>query len=653
MLDNLSTLLMVKTQDKGLELLFDRDPALPSVLVGDPLRLGQVLINLANNAVKFTERGEIIITLRLLESDDEEVIVEGRVSDTGIGMTEEQMGRLFQSFSQADSSTTRKYGGTGLGLTISKNLVNMMGGDIRLQSQPGVGSKFIFTVKLQAAEGVQARDFVLAPELLNKHVLVVDDNAAAREIMKGYLQGFSFDVSEAINGADAVAFVSKEVKPVQLIIMDWMMPGMDGFEAAKQIKTGDDIVHRPHIIMVSAFARSELAQREEAQYLDSILTKPVSPSHLFDAIMEAFGHEVIDSVRTRRESKGPNLDALRPVQGAHLLVVEDNEINQQVASELLQQAGFLVDIANHGQEAIAKLNQATYDCVLMDIQMPVMDGYTATARIREEPRFADLPILAMTANATLEDKQKVLAGGMNDHIAKPIVPKDLFASLLEWVAHDERPLPPGFEQQQEPAVNETELPQLDGINLEDGVSRMGGNLAAYHRMLAKFIDNQAPVITQIREALEQNDNELALRLAHTLKGVAGSIGAAELQSSAAQLEAHLRQHAGQLPGSVLTITEEQLARLLATLRGYLGGREQHEADAGPELEQSEMTALLRQLLARVEDYDSEAEDALDQLMARRLPSDVQHKLGDIGGLLGQYEFDAAAEALQAVIDSSS
>jgi PAS domain S-box-containing protein len=645
-LDNLATVANVKTQEKGLELLFRRDPHIPTVLVGDPLRLGQVLINLTNNAIKFTEQGEILVDIELRESEGDEAVIEFAVRDTGIGMTEEQMGKLFQSFSQADTSTTRKYGGTGLGLAISRQLVELMGGEISVDSEPGVGSNFHFTVRMGIGEGAEEKTFSTVPDLQNLHAIVVDDNPTAREILRTYLESFTFRVDEAANADELFSFLEKPGVAYDLMVLDWLMPGMKGVEIARKIKTEIKPETDPHIIMVSGFSSGEILDKPGGEHVDQFLTKPVSPSHLFDAVMTAFGIDI--GPRSAAHAGGQfKMESLRPVQGAEILLVEDNEINQQVASELLEQAGFQIDIANHGQEAIEKLQHKRYDCVLMDVQMPVMDGYTATRTLRKEDRFSDLPILAMTANATVEDKEKSLAHGMNEHIAKPISPRLLYEALLKWIPHGERSLPETYVQAGDRA-KETEIPELPGIDAEAGIARMGGSVSSYLRLLTKFADNQSESIMEIEKAVTDGEGEVAVRLAHTLKGVSGSIGADALQKLATEMEAELKADATSLPeGMAATATE--LDRILGLIRA-IGSGGKVTTGAGSKLPE-DLVMRLQSLMEKLEEYDSEAEDVLFGILDEVKGSDVYAMLQGVKKQIGQYDMEAAAEELKPLIST--
>ena len=646
-LENLATVASVKTQEKGLELLFRRAPQVPTVLTGDPLRLGQILINLTNNAVKFTEKGEIVVSIELKEHVGDEVVLSFTVRDTGIGMTPEQQARLFQSFSQADTSTTRKYGGTGLGLAISKQLVELMHGEIGVDSEAGVGSTFHFTVRLGVGEGAHEKIFKTIPDLQHLHALVADDNPTAREILTEYLKSFSFEVDTAANGDEIFALMNKAKKPYDLMVLDYLMPGMKGIDAATKIKTELKPETDPHIILVSAYSSGDVMDKPGGEHIDQFLAKPVSPSHLFDAVMAAFGVATAAEGR-RKVGREFDLETLRPVQGAHILLVEDNEINQQVASEILEQAGFYVSIANHGGEALLMLGEEDYDCVLMDVQMPVMDGLTATGKIREQECFAELPVLAMTANATVEDRERSLAAGMNEHLAKPINPKLLFDALLRWIPHTERDLPEGFETLST-QTEDLDIPELEGVNTAEGVARLGGKVSSYLRLLNKFADNQADAVTRIRTEIEAGDREQAVRTAHTLKGVSGSIGATALQESGQELETILKSGEDVPEAALFERAEVELARVVHLIKGLSAG-----AGASP----SQLAALppdfdqqLQDLLELLEEYDSAAEDKLLEILQQVGGTEAGASLEKLKKPIGAYDFESAAETLNSIIGS--
>jgi CheY-like chemotaxis protein len=384
-LDNLANLVTVKAQEKeDLEVLIATPQEIPRLLVGDPLRLGQILINLANNAVKFTDSGDIVVSTALVKQKEDHLTLKFSVSDTGIGLTKEQASKLFQSFTQADISTTRKYGGTGLGLAISKKLTSMMGGEIWVESEYSEGTTFSFTANFGLGKDAAKKRFATSSDLRNLKVLVVDDNATSRQILQEMLESFSFKVTLAASGEEGLAELETDSKqhPFGLVMMDWKMPGMDGIEASKRIKANSGMSKIPPIILVTAYGREELMREAEQEGLDGFLIKPVNASVLFDTLMQIFGKETfVTSLTVKRKEQAT--EALKHLHGAQVLLVEDNEINQQVAKEILEGAGLVVTIANNGREAVERVQSSKFEVVLMDIQMPVMDGYTASREIRK------------------------------------------------------------------------------------------------------------------------------------------------------------------------------------------------------------------------------------------------------------------------------
>jgi two-component system sensor histidine kinase/response regulator len=550
-LDNISTLVGIKTQEKGLELLFKTDPSVPTALVGDPLRLGQILINLSNNAVKFTDSGEIVVSTEQIKKDDAQVTLKFSVRDSGIGMTAEQAAKLFQPFAQADSSTTRKYGGTGLGLTISKRLAEMMGGKIWVESESGQGSTFNFTANFGLGKEKAKKRFKPTSELRGMKVLVVDDNATSRDILQEMLQSFTFEVTVAASGPEGITELenAEEDKPFELVVMDWKMPGMDGIEASKRIKNHTGLNKIPPIVLVTAYGREEVMQQAEEFELEGFLLKPISPSMLFDATMQAFG-EAVPEISRISQRQDQEAEALKHIQGAQLLLVEDNEINQQVANEILEGAGLKVTLANNGQEAVNAVKKNKYDAVLMDVQMPVMDGYTATKTIRKwEGGMGNegndpIPIIAMTAHAMAGDEDKSLQAGMNGHVTKPIDPDQLFSTLQRWIKPSEervqvqQPEAPIKRPESDAALpGEDELPEsLPGFDLSDGLKRLQGNRRLYRKLLLNFGTDYCDTTHDIRAALDAEDFERAHSLVHNIKGLAGNLAATELQTAAVNLE---------------------------------------------------------------------------------------------------------------------
>jgi PAS domain S-box-containing protein len=547
-LENLANLVSVKAQEKEeLEVLFATAQNVPRFLVGDPLRLGQVLINLANNAVKFTDAGEIVVSTELVKKSADRISLKFSVSDTGIGLTDEQAGKLFQSFTQADTSTTRKYGGTGLGLTISKRLVEMMDGKIWVESEPGQGSTFNFTATFGLGREEVKKRFAPSRDLRGMKVLVVDDNPTSREILRDMMASFSFEVTLAASGQEGITEIEKadRNKPFEMVIMDWKMPGMDGIEASRRIKEHPGLSHVPHIVMVTAYGREEVIRNAEKVGLDGLLLKPVSPSVLFDTIIQAHGKEVTDTSRITQGQE--EAEALAHIKGAKILLVEDNEINQQVAKEILEGADLIVSLADDGQQAVDLVRENQYDVVLMDIQMPVMDGYAATGEIRKDERFKDLPIIAMTAHAMAGDEDKSLQAGMNGHVTKPIDPDQLFTTLQKWIQPADQPAPARkaavSDAKETVTPTPSEVPEksglpdsLPGFDLAEGLNRLQGNQKLYRKLLLDFGVKYTTAAAEIRHALDSSDFVQAHSLIHNLKGLAGNLAASALQAAALEME---------------------------------------------------------------------------------------------------------------------
>ncbi|MBF0287658.1 MAG: response regulator [SAR324 cluster bacterium] len=649
-LDNTTNLIAAKANEKELELLIQLPTDIPRLLIGDPLRLGQVLINLANNAVKFTERGEVIIAINMTERTKEKITLQFTIKDTGIGMTQEQIGKLFQEFSQADTSTTRKFGGTGLGLTISKRLVEMMGGDIRVESQAGEGSSFIFlaTFGLQVQRKEVQRAFV--EELSGLRVLVVDDNETSRQIFQEILESFSFDITLAYTGVKALEALTSASAPFELVIMDWKMPGMDGMETSRQILNHLNLPQIPKIIMCTSYGKEELIHQAKEIGLDAFLMKPVNPSVMLDTILETFGKAPADTtIKQRKDSN--EIESLDQIRGAQILLVEDNEINQQIARELLEGAGFFVEIANNGKEG-TEMVDGKHDVVLMDIQMPVMDGYTATQVIRNQPEFKNLPILAMTANAMVIDRENVLAAGMNAHITKPIDPHQLFSTLAQWIRPGERKIPDHFTSAAKPAKNiEQPLPEtMPGLQIATGLTRVGGNQKTYLDILKMFQKNQRQAIQEVQEALQSQEIEQAIRLAHTLKGVAGNIGAMELHEAAKELESDIKENGINISETVFSKTQTELEQVISSIEEFFPvpdkNQVQKKAAAAAPVDLTKVTSLLEELKDLLEDNDTDALDILEVLQEQLQGTEADSVLKKIEDSINGFQFKEALEQIE-------
>ncbi|MDZ7819299.1 MAG: transporter substrate-binding domain-containing protein [Aliarcobacter sp.] len=539
-LANLSSLFMFQIEEKGLELLFDVDMNLPMALKGDMLRLNQILINLLSNAIKFTLEGEIIVSIKLLSKDNQNAQIRFHIKDTGIGISDKNKEKLFSSFSQVDSSTTRKYGGTGLGLAICKQIVELMGGSVGFESTFGVGSDFYFTIKFEL-QNEQKNLLEESNGFTSLKVLIVDDNASSREILENIIKSLRFEVKAICCGREAIKELkeaNKDNNPYNLVLMDWMMPEMDGIDTIIKINKDIGIDRTPIFIMVSAYNKDELMQKAKDANVFGFLEKPVSPSTLYDTILKAFGKYIIINANANIKSNNfPDIKKL--IQGARILLVEDNVQNQEIAIEFLQKANIKVKIANNGKEAIDVLEREEFDGVLMDCQMPILDGYEATKQIRKIEKFKDLPIIAMTANAMQGDKEKCINSGMNDYIAKPLDFSNFYETLGKWI----KPKYSFINTQKEEIEKEIDIKtvEIDGINISQALNRMAGNQTLFLNQLKRFIKSQNNFEEKILTLVKNSDLESAIREAHTLKGLCGNIGANLLFEKAKELEFHLKE----------------------------------------------------------------------------------------------------------------
>ena len=651
-LDNVGDLVAVRARDKReLEVLFATAPDVPISLVGDPLRLGQVLTNLAGNAVKFTEEGEVVVSTAFERRTADGVVLRFSVRDTGIGLSRDQLDHLFEAFNQADSSTTRKYGGTGLGLAICRHLVSLMGGDIEVESEPGQGSVFAFTAVfgcgpvLEPTEGV-----TVLPDLKDLQTLVIDDNPTSREILTGILRGFSLEVEEATTIEEGVALldVGKGRTPIRLVVMDAQLAGEDGLRLAGSIKERLRDREPPAIIMVASAALDSWSARADELGLEGFITKPVSPSSLFDAIANALHIEVPRSARSAARVEQD--EAIRSgVRGARVLLAEDNEINQEVAREILEGAGVEVEVVGDGASAVAQVLAETYDAVLMDIQMPKLDGFEATEKLRQDSRFERLPIIAMTANAMASDRERALRAGMNDHVAKPIDPGKLLRTLNRWVSRPGSGSAAIDESAPESPEDVVALPELRGIDAGDGLKRVGGNRTLYRNLLLKFRASQADVVGEVRRALDHEDAATAERLAHTVKGVAGNVGATKLHAAALALETAIKE------GGSSSKCEAELAEFSGELDVVFGaiakleqapgsaGSVSDEAPASVDVKQAQRFAA--ELAGLLRDGDMEAVDRMAEartIFGGRAASELEAQISG-------FEFEGALETLEALV----
>jgi PAS domain S-box-containing protein len=673
-LDNVLTLVAEKAHTKGLELIFNVAADVPQRLVGDALRLSQILINYANNSVKFTDKGQIEIVLRVNERKGDELQLYCAVRDTGIGLTPDQIKLMFQSFQQADSSTTRKYGGTGLGLSIAKKLAELMNGAVGVESVAGEGSTFWFTGWVGVShQSSHYRNPV--HDLRDKRSLGIDDNEAASSVLIDLLEHMGLAVMAAPSGEAALECVQQQAaagKPFELLLIDWQLSGIDGVETARRIKALK--IPAAHMVMVTGYDTDSLLPLATAVGIDQVLLKPVNPAKLAEALMSFY----VDASEARGLSSEPPgqslLDLVSSISGSNILLVEDNEINQLVATELLAEGNVNVEVANHGKEALDMIlaRPAHWDVVLMDMQMPVMDGVTATIEVRKKISAEQLPIVAMTANAMVQDKEKCMAAGMQDFVTKPIDPDVLWETLLRVI----RPKAASFESAALTTISQVVsdaraaavsvvsagltvssatapiviekfvLPTgIQGLDSELGLRRVSGKIALYETILRKYISSQATVIDELRSAIGQKDFELAKRLAHTTKGVSGNIGATEVQGIAAEIEAGL----GEGVDSVaildkLTVLQSALAPLLQSLAACLP---QDAKAVAVTIDTEKLAELREQLSDFLKADDSQAADLFEEhasLFQAAWPDQFKSLETD----LKNFDFDQALQTLEAI-----
>ena len=647
-LDNVVVLVQERAWSKGLELVVDVAPDVPSMLVGDSLRLGQVIINYCNNAVKFTERGDIVLQVRKLSQTPDQVLLRFDVSDTGIGMTQAQMDGLFRSFVQADASTTRKYGGSGLGLVIAKSLAQLMGGEVGVTSTPGQGSDFWFTAALGWRD--DPHQLPQTGGFEGARALVVDDSLHAREVLTRALASFGMAVQAVDSGQAAVQAV-REARLEQApnwVFLDAQMPGMDGIATAGALRAllPDPA---PHMVLLTAFGRDDVLQAAAAIGIARVLLKPVIAATLRDSLQQALAHGP-GGVGDVHGAGASALEVqLKSLAGARILLVDDNALNQEVALGLLEDVGLIVELASNGREAVDKVRAQEYDLVLMDMQMPVMGGVDATIEIRRVLRRVDLPIVAMTANAMQQDLDRCRAAGMVDVVTKPIAPEQLWSALLRWTRVPATPQepPPGLANRS-PAADALDLviPQhIAGLDTRLGLQRLAGKKALYLSALRRFAQSQQDTAQQIARALD-DDPESARRLVHTLKGLAGTVGASPLQEAVSQLELAMRNRASALvQHAALDLVASTLAALITDLQAALAepATVRPPADAVAEAGLPAVSAMLAGLLA---EDNAEAIDYW-QRHAHVYEAHWPDLAAQIAEALADYDFDAALRALRA------
>lgn len=540
-LNSLTEISAVKAQEKGLEFITHVDTQVPLRLNGDPLRLSQILLNLCSNAIKFTHKGEILLRISVISQDKNTTSLEFSVRDTGIGLTPIQQESLFQAFVQADTSITREYRGTGLGLSICQNLVHLMNGEIEVSSFIGKGSTFTFRLPFEHDKNAGKSYPLPSAELVGTRVLVVDDHPLALDMMVEVLESFSFAVTAVSSAEQALTLLMKDSDSFQLLIMDWQMPGMSGTEATRRIKQNPKLKDIPAVLMIEAYAREDIIEQTHLAGADAYLIKPINTSTLFDTIINIIGESgVYPGVGLRTNT----IETLpENLLGKHIILAEDNFINQEVAKEFLDSVGFVVEIAGNGEEALRLAKEHDCDAILMDIQMPVMDGYSATQIIRHLDKWHSRPIIAMTANALPIDREKCLAAGMNDHLAKPIDLDHLLETLIYWLNPES--VRRVTQQSDQFFRNENKIPRLpttiSGLDIERGLANCSNNKNLLTALMLRFADDHQDHAHQLGTLLVQGDTESARKQILTVKNMANNLGAGIFYETARELELEIEK----------------------------------------------------------------------------------------------------------------
>ncbi|MDF1589563.1 MAG: response regulator [Gammaproteobacteria bacterium] len=642
-IQSVSDILIIPAGQKGLELLLDVSSNVPDYLIGDELRLRQSILNLANNAIKFTEKGEVVISVSVRQKNNNSVILLFSVRDTGIGMTEQQQASLFQSFIQADVSTTRKYGGTGLGLAITKQLVELMGGEIWVESKNNVGSTFSFTLPFELSKKTprtQLKQGYISL-ITTGRILVVDDSENCRDILSKQLLSQGFDVKVVTDGASALSCLQDTIDnnepSFDVVIMDWKMPDMDGIECLQYLLKLNHI-KMPTVLMATAYDKNDLEDELAKQSLSvaQVLTKPFSTSTLWDAL-----HQVLAGKEIKSDDKLVEVipQIKSKLLGAHLLLVEDNHFNQELAMALLEMHGMTADLAENGQQAVDMLAQHQYDGVLMDCQMPVMDGYSATKIIREQ-HGDSLPIIAMTANVMKEDVNRAYESGMNDFIAKPINVTDMIGTMSKWiVGSGDAPLYQEKQQDVNLRFKSTHL------NMNLGLARIDGDKLLYRRLLERFKDNFGDAAQQLEQKINDKKLTQAIRIVHSIKGTAGNIGSIDLQEIAGQIEGALlhdatEQALGQLQ-QLHQLLDEVLSDIDKILMAYSEEVNTSNTSESIVVTEQEKQQCIDTLRTYLEEYDAKAEQALIALQKILKMSGEQHLLDTISEAINRYDFEQA------------
>ncbi len=664
-LDSLTNIVGLRAQEKGIEFIFDVASAVPQRFIGDPTRLAQVLINLGGNAVKFTESGEIIFRIRVLDIRREIVKLGFEVIDTGIGIDEDSQGKLFDEFTQADSSVTRQYGGTGLGLSISKRIVETLGGKIGLRSVPGQGSVFYFGIELEQVldeNNFRLQDY-LPDDVENKQILVVDDNDASRMVISEIVADLGFNVVALSSSREAIYTLEEAAvagEHYDLALLDWSMPGMGGMSLAKYMQAQPTILDTPVVLMHEANNIHVQDQSSNSENVKALLVKPINRWEFVNSILKAMGEGELTESHQHLQHEGSEEGSEKSLDGLNVLLVEDNDINQELALELLGKLGVTVSVADNGQEAINQLKKEEFDIVLMDIHMPIMDGVAATQYLRKDSRFKQLPIIAMTANALVGDREKYISVGMDDYLSKPINIKALQSKLQKWGNKET-----GVSQLD--SSIEDDLPHsvgsvpfvIEGMDTAAGLDICNDSLELYKKLLRMFLSNK-DFVNNFQSAINNDSLEDAERIAHTLKGVSGNIGAKGIYGKAANLQEACKGGDSDAIRLCLEQVVHELAPMLSRIQSLVddGTLSEEKSEVSPFEEkpdryvwsEEDIQRELSVLVELLKESDTSSKSQFERIKAAISQTEQEifneeslAALNEIAEAISSYDFDGALE----------